>query len=110
MLTMSYDAMAIPNHEFDYGSENFTATYDLGRPSGHRLLEASVSGRPLDPARTYRVATNSFLAQGGDLYETFLRAKQADSGRSLAEVVAGYFQQRAEVPPPKMGRLRPVSR
>ncbi len=87
-----------------------TATYDLGRPAGHRLVSATIGGRPLDSARTYRVATNSFLTQGGDLYETFLKTKQADSGRSLAEVVTAYFQQRAEVPPPKMGRLLPVSR
>ncbi len=85
------------------------ATYDLGRPSGRRLVAVTVGGRPLDPARTYRVATSSFLTQGGDLYETFLRTKRSDSGRPMSEVVIGYFERTGEVPPPKMGRLLPAT-
>jgi 5'-nucleotidase/UDP-sugar diphosphatase len=85
------------------------ATYDLGRPSGRRLVAVTVGGRPLEPARIYRVATSSFLTQGGDLYETFLRTKRTDSGRPMSEVVIGYFERTGEVPPPKMGRLNPVA-
>jgi len=85
------------------------ASYDLRKPVGRRLLSAEVAGRPLDPSRVYRVATNSFLAEGGDLYETFLRAKQANSGRPLSDVVIDHFRKRGEVPPPKLGRLSPVS-
>jgi 2',3'-cyclic-nucleotide 2'-phosphodiesterase (5'-nucleotidase family) len=85
------------------------ASYDLGRPSGHRLVAVTVGGRPLDPARIYRVATSSFLTQGGDLYETFLRTKRTDSGRPMSEVVIGYFERTGEVPPPKMGRLIPAT-
>ncbi|MCZ6597680.1 MAG: bifunctional UDP-sugar hydrolase/5'-nucleotidase [Planctomycetota bacterium] len=33
-----------------------------------RLVSVEVGGRALDPDRTYRVATNSFLARGGDEY------------------------------------------
>jgi 5'-nucleotidase / UDP-sugar diphosphatase len=84
------------------------ATYDLRKPVGQRLLSAAVAGRPLDSSRVYRVATNSFLAQGGDLYETFLRAKQTDSGRALSDVVIDHFRRRGEVSPPKLGRLRPA--
>ena len=74
-----------------------------------RLVAVTVGGRPLDPARIYRVATSSFLTQGGDLYETFLRTKRTDSGRPLSEVVIGYFERTGEVPPSKMGRLLPAS-
>lgn len=87
-----------------------TAIYDLERPVGQRLSEVKVGGRPLEAGRTYRVATNSFLAEGGDLYDTFLRTKQTDSGRPLSQIVIEYFRRHSEVPAPAMGRLRPVSR
>ncbi|HEV8118432.1 MAG TPA: bifunctional UDP-sugar hydrolase/5'-nucleotidase [Thermoanaerobaculia bacterium] len=86
-----------------------TASYDLRKPAGRRLVSVTIGGKKLDPARMYRVATNSFLAQGGDLYETFLRAKQTDSGRSLSDVVIGYFRKTDPVSPPKPGRLLPAS-
>jgi 2',3'-cyclic-nucleotide 2'-phosphodiesterase (5'-nucleotidase family) len=41
--------------------------YDGERPSGERVLEVRLPGnRRLDPAGRYRVATNDFMAQGGD--------------------------------------------
>ena len=36
--------------------------FDPARPRMHRVVEASVNGQPLDPARLYRVATIDFLA------------------------------------------------
>lgn len=39
-------------------------------PDG-RLLEASVGGQPVDTARTYRIATLDYLAQGNDHLEAF---------------------------------------
>lgn len=85
-----------------------TASYDLGRPAGRRLVAASIGGRPLEGARRYRVATNSFLAQGGDLYGTFLEAKQEDTGKALSDVVIDFFRGRGEVEAPAAGRLLPA--
>jgi 5'-nucleotidase/UDP-sugar diphosphatase len=51
------------------------ATYDLSRPIGRRLTELQIGNLPVNDQKTYRVATNSFLAQGGDLYQTFLDRK-----------------------------------
>src|SRR5215813_1697376 len=84
-----------------------TAAYDLRRPVGRRLSSVAIGGQPLDPARVYRVATNSFLAQGGDLYQTFVQTKQSDSGRALSDVLIDYFRRSGEVSPPKPGRLLP---
>ena len=84
------------------------ATYDLSRPAGKRLLDLRIGARPVADAKTYRVATNSFLAQGGDLYQTFLRAKTVeDGGRLLSEVVMDYFRERGHVGPPAAGRMVP---
>ncbi len=86
------------------------AVYDLNRSIGRRLIEWQIGGRAVDEARTYRVATNSFIAQGGDLYQTFLQTKQMDAGGLLSEVVMKYLQTHGEIQPPQMGRLVPATR
>jgi 5'-nucleotidase len=53
-------------------STGFAFAYDPNRPVGDRLVSASFEGKPIDPARSYRVVTNSFMASGGDNY-TMLR-------------------------------------
>jgi 2',3'-cyclic-nucleotide 2'-phosphodiesterase (5'-nucleotidase family) len=83
-------------------------TYDLSRPAGRRLVSIEVGGRPLADARVYRVATNSFVAEGGDLYATFLKTRARDSGRSLADVVMEAFRRQGEIGPPPGGRFAPV--
>jgi 2',3'-cyclic-nucleotide 2'-phosphodiesterase (5'-nucleotidase family) len=49
-------------------------TADISRPPGDRITLITIGGAPLDPARRYRVATNDFLARGGDGYTTFAQA------------------------------------
>lgn len=86
------------------------ATYDLKRPIGQRLIDLQIGGRPADRQKTYRVATNSFIAQGGDLYQTFLQTKQTDTRKWLSDVMIEYFQQRGEIQAPKKGRLIPTEK
>ena len=81
------------------------ATFDLKRQIGKRLIELRIGDQPVDDRKTYKVATSSFLAEVGDLYQTFLRIKQMDSKKALSEVVMEYFQKHREVDAPKMGRL-----
>jgi 5'-nucleotidase len=47
-------------------SAGFTYTYDSTRPAGDRVVTMALGGTPIDPATTYRVTTNDFLANGGD--------------------------------------------
>lgn len=49
-------------------------TADLSRPAGRRLLAVRVGGAALDERRTYTVATNDFLARGGDDYRMLREA------------------------------------
>ena len=85
-----------------------TATYDLKRRPGERLLDVRIGGHQMEPQRAYRVATNSFLGQGGDLYQTFLRVRQTDTGHPLSEIVIAEFQKRGEITSPRMARLVPA--
>lgn len=53
-------------------SAGFDFAYDLGRPAGHHILSMDLDGRPIEPAASYRIVTNSFMASGGDNF-TVLR-------------------------------------
>jgi 2',3'-cyclic-nucleotide 2'-phosphodiesterase (5'-nucleotidase family) len=45
--------------------------FDPRRPAGSRIISIAVDGAPLDPNKTYRIATNDFLARGSDGYTAF---------------------------------------
>src|SRR5262249_14540552 len=81
------------------------ATYDLTRQVKHRLIDLRIGDQPVDNHKTYRVATSSFLAEGGDLYQTFLRTRQSDTKRPLSEVIIEYFKKYGEIQAPRLGRL-----
>jgi 5'-nucleotidase / UDP-sugar diphosphatase len=85
-----------------------TAVYDLQRPAGQRLVETRVGGQPLVDEKTYRVATNSFLAEGGDLYSAFLRGKPVTRGGLLADVVLDFLRREGKVALPEGGRWIPA--
>jgi 5'-nucleotidase len=56
--------------------------------------------RPLDPARTYRVVTNSYLASGGDGYAVLASgAPRYDTGFGDAQAFIDYVRQRRRLRP-----------
>ncbi|HKA25424.1 MAG TPA: 5'-nucleotidase C-terminal domain-containing protein, partial [Candidatus Eisenbacteria bacterium] len=47
-------------------------SFDRSRPRGERVVKIELTnGQPLDPKATYLVATNDFMAQGGDGFDVF---------------------------------------
>jgi 5'-nucleotidase/UDP-sugar diphosphatase len=82
-----------------------SATYDMRRPEGRRLVSAEVAGHPLDDNKLYRVATSSFIANGGDLYETFTKTRQVDLGKPLSDVIMDYLRKQKMIEPPEGRRL-----
>ncbi|MFI7079806.1 ExeM/NucH family extracellular endonuclease [Micromonospora sp. NPDC049903] len=51
-------------------SKGFSYTYDPTAAQGSRITSMQLDGAPIDPAGTYRVTVNSFLASGGDNFTT----------------------------------------
>jgi 5'-nucleotidase len=47
-------------------SQGFAYTIDRSAPDGQHVTAMTLNGQPIDPARSYRVAVNNFLQQGGD--------------------------------------------
>ncbi|WP_436639173.1 bifunctional metallophosphatase/5'-nucleotidase [Microbaculum sp. FT89] len=50
-------------------------TADLSKPVGERVTGVEIGNAPLDPAKTYKIATNDFLLRGGDGYTVFGEGK-----------------------------------
>ncbi|MDP9138711.1 MAG: bifunctional metallophosphatase/5'-nucleotidase [Pseudomonadota bacterium] len=81
---------------------------DVTRPAGDRVVKLSVNGQPLDPARTYRLATNEFLAGGGDGYLALKSAKVVvgpNDGSLLANDVASFISTQGSVAAAIEGRI-----
>jgi 2',3'-cyclic-nucleotide 2'-phosphodiesterase (5'-nucleotidase family) len=86
-----------------------TIEYDRRRLPGRRILSIMIGGKPLDPNKTYRIATNDFLARGGDGYSAFAGAPQlipADDAPLLANEVMAYVRKIGTVRTGVEGRLR----
>ena len=70
----------------------FTYTYDPTAAQGSRITEMRLNGELIDPAATYSVGVNSFLASGGDNFFTLDDgANKADSGKIDLESMVDYF-------------------
>lgn len=86
-----------------------TFAYTAGRPAGTRVGEVLVGGKPLDPAAGYTLATNDFLARGGDGYASLAAAEPLVDARS-AKLMAGHVMDHiaalGSVAPAVEGRIR----
>ena len=47
-------------------SAGFSYSVDMSKPAGSRVSGMRLNGKPIDPAATYRVVVNNYLASGGD--------------------------------------------
>jgi len=52
-------------------SEGFTYAVDMSKAAGSRIVDMRLSGKPVDPASSYRVSLNNYLASGGDNLSAF---------------------------------------
>jgi 5'-nucleotidase len=75
-------------------SKNVNYTYDAARAAGDRITSIRVNGSLIDPARSYRVGTFSFLATGGDNFRIFKEGTGTkDSGLVDRDAWIKYLQE-----------------
>ncbi|MCE5335712.1 MAG: bifunctional metallophosphatase/5'-nucleotidase [Desulfobacteraceae bacterium] len=79
--------------------------YDLAKPAGARVVSVQVEGRPLDAGVSYRIATNDFLAAGGDQYNPFKLGRGVLFGETIREVVSDYISKHSPVATATQGRI-----
>lgn len=77
--------------KYDAG-ENYPGSTYAGPNSINRVSIQTVGGKPFDPAATYTIVTNDFIAQGGDTYYVFKQAaSNINLGIPLDEVLIDYI-------------------
>lgn len=57
-----------------------------------KATEIKIGGKPLDLTKTYKVATNDFLASGGSRYTILKQGKVINTGDNLRDVVIQYLK------------------
>ncbi|CAM5705074.1 MULTISPECIES: bifunctional metallophosphatase/5'-nucleotidase [Streptomyces] len=95
-------------------SAGLTYTLDLTKSGADRVVTGSIrlNGAPVDPSATYRVATNSFLAGGGDGFPTLAQGTGdlvgADDLTALEKYLTANSSATSPIAPPKADRITVV--
>ncbi|MDY5613582.1 5'-nucleotidase C-terminal domain-containing protein [Dysosmobacter sp.] len=77
---------------YDAGDLYPGSTYHAPK-SINRVTIQSVGGKAFNPKTTYTIATNDFMAAGGDTYYAFNAAGFVDTGVPMDEVVMDYIKE-----------------
>ena len=72
--------------------------YNPAAEPGSRVVSITVGGAPINPNGTYVVATNDFMAAGGDGYTMFGAYPIANEFAALDEAVINYLQSGKAIP------------
>jgi 5'-nucleotidase len=92
-------------------SSGLTYTLDLTKSGADRVVTDSIrlNGSAIDPAATYRVATNSFLAGGGDGFPTLGQGANdvvgSDDLTALEQYLTANSSATNPIAPPKADRI-----
>jgi len=90
-------------------SKGLTYSYDNSQPaglaagSGNRIVAGSLklNGVAIDPAKSYKIATNSFLASGGDNFKVMATGTNITDTKMLdLDAFIAYFKANSPVSPP----------
>lgn len=88
-------------------SKGFNYTWDNAKPLGDRIVASSMmlNGVLIDPAASYRVTVNNFLAVGGDGFTVLKEGASQIFGIYDVDALYAYFQANSPVAPPTTGRI-----
>lgn len=81
-------------------------TFDPEKAPGERIVELLIGGEPADMEKTYKLATNDFLAAGGDNYTSLAEFPVVFNLGSMDEVIVEYLRENSPVAPEVEGRIK----
>ncbi len=82
--------------------------FDPAQPAGKRIVSANVGQQPLDPGATYTLATNDYVAKGGDNYDMLKGLKRlidTSAATLMATTVMQYIEAQGAIAPKVEGRI-----
>ncbi|MFT4939109.1 MAG: 5'-nucleotidase/UDP-sugar diphosphatase [Paraglaciecola sp.] len=78
-------------------------TYDPDAPTGQRVIDVKIAGKPLVLEQYYDLATSDYLASGGDGYKSFVEAEEISYSNHisplLSDVVIRAVQKKKNISP-----------
>ncbi|WP_024513592.1 bifunctional metallophosphatase/5'-nucleotidase [Bradyrhizobium sp. Tv2a-2] len=88
-------------------SRGFAYGYDPAKPDGERVAASSMrlNGVLIDPAASYRVTVNNYLALGGDGFTVLKQGLKPQFGVYDDEALFAYFRKSSPVGPPPSDRI-----
>ncbi|MGB8402336.1 bifunctional metallophosphatase/5'-nucleotidase [Bradyrhizobium sp.] len=88
-------------------SKGFAYAWDGTRPDGDRIVAGrmSLNGQPIDPAASYRVTVNNYLAVGGDGFTVLKEATAQQFGIYDIDALDAYFRSNSPVGPTAGNRI-----
>ena len=88
-------------------SKGFNYTWDAARPYGERVVadRMSLNGQRVEPAQTYRVTVNNYLAVGGDGFTVLKDGTSAQFGVYDVDALDAYFKAASPIAPGQLDRI-----
>ena len=86
-------------------SQGFSYSVDMARPEGQRVVAMTLDGVPIDPAKGYRVTTNSFLANGGDSFSLLMGQRDKAIGITDIDALEAWLKTDPPRPAPVEDRV-----
>ncbi|KUO49839.1 MAG: multifunctional 2',3'-cyclic-nucleotide 2'-phosphodiesterase/5'-nucleotidase/3'-nucleotidase [Desulfitibacter sp. BRH_c19] len=85
-----------------------TFKIDVSKTAGDRVVDIMVSGAPLELDKEYILATNDFLAAGGDDYSWLIDAPSVRQYMAMDEALIAYIEKHEVIEPKVEGRITEV--
>jgi 5'-nucleotidase len=88
-------------------SRGFSYSWDASRPFSEHVDAGSISlnGEAVDPAKSYRVAVNNYLALGGDGFTAIKDGTAQQFGAYDSDALFAYFQANSPIAPTMPDRI-----
>ncbi|WP_059103090.1 5'-nucleotidase C-terminal domain-containing protein [Shouchella shacheensis] len=83
----------------------FTFQFDPEQAPGNRVHHVEIDGEPLEEEVTYLLATNDFLAAGGDEYDSFAQGELVNEYSAIDELLIESLEENGEIAPEVGGRI-----
>jgi 5'-nucleotidase len=107
----AFPRVLLPSAGVHYTFDQSDATASLETPCAgavNPVSNVTISGTPLDPAASYRVTVNSFLADGGDIFPVLRQGTDRLGGAVDTDALEAYIAPSltgAPISPPALNRI-----
>ncbi len=108
VLEQQFDNPAVGQTRILQVSRGFTYSWSLSAPTGQKVSNIQLNGVPIDPAATYRVTVNNFLADGGDNFTALRLGTDRLGGIVDTDALEQFFRNNSPVAPGAQNRVTQV--